>query len=54
MIVLGRFLDYQKCNIRISYKTGTRASPDIYTLTLSATHVWRHAHVSGKALLPVI
>ena len=33
----------------ISYNTGTRALPDIYTLSLRG-----RAYISGKALLPVL
>ena len=33
----------------ISYKTGTRALPDIYALALGD-----HAYISGNALLPML
>ena len=48
---LGRFLECQKCNIIISYNTGTRALSDIYILALGC-----RAFISGncKALLPVL
>ena len=46
---LGRFLECQQCNIRISYNIGNHALSDIYALTLG-----HRAYISGKALLPVL
>ena len=33
-IKFGQILECRKCNIRISYNTGTHALPDIYALAL--------------------
>ena len=51
---LGRFLEYWKRNIRISYNTSIHALPDIYTYPWVLHALRRRAYILGKALLPVL